>query len=86
MVELNENKRQSELIQRINELAHKQKKVGLNREEKQEQAALRQEYLANFRQAFKVHLLHTKLYNPQGQEITPAKIRKIQKNKGWRSN
>ena len=53
MVELNENKRQAELIQRINELAHKQKKVGLNREEKQEQAALRQEYLANFRQGFK---------------------------------
>ena len=41
-------------IQRINELAHKKKTVGLTEEEKIEQAALRQEYLndirANFRQ------------------------------------
>lgn len=83
MVELNENKSQAELIQRINELAHKQKSVGLNKEEKREQAILRQEYLANFRQGFKAQLLHTKLYNQKGKEITPTKIRKIQKNKGW---
>jgi len=41
-------------IQRINELAHKKKTVGLTEEETAEQAALRQEYLegirANFRQ------------------------------------
>lgn len=41
-------------IQRINELAHKKKTVGLTEDEIAEQAALRQEYLegirANFRQ------------------------------------
>lgn len=41
-------------IERINELAHKKKTVGLTEEETKEQAELRQEYLqairANFRQ------------------------------------
>lgn len=41
-------------IERINELAHKKKSVGLTEEEIKEQAELRQEYLqsirANFRQ------------------------------------
>ncbi|MBA1434728.1 DUF896 domain-containing protein [Bombilactobacillus bombi] len=84
MVELNENKRQNQLISRINELAHRQKTVGLDEAEKLEQQTLRQEYLANFRQGFKQQLLHTKLYNRQGREITPAKVRKIQKKNGWR--
>jgi uncharacterized protein YnzC (UPF0291/DUF896 family) len=44
----------SKKIQRINELAHKKKTVGLTEAEAQEQAELRKEYLegirANFRQ------------------------------------
>lgn len=36
-------------INRINELARKAKTVGLNAEEKEEQAALRKEFIASFR-------------------------------------
>ena len=37
------------LIKRINELAHKQKSVGLTPEEKEEQTILRNEYREKFR-------------------------------------
>lgn len=39
----------TEMIARINELYHKSKAEGLTEEEKQEQAGLRQEYVANVR-------------------------------------
>jgi uncharacterized protein YnzC (UPF0291/DUF896 family) len=45
-----------EKIERINELARKSKATCLSPEEKEEQAALRKEYLAKFREHFKGHL------------------------------
>ena len=44
------------LIDKINELARKQKSVGLTDEEKKLQAELRQEYLRLFREGFKQQL------------------------------
>ena len=41
------------LIDKINALARKQKECGLTEEEKQLQAELRKEYLAQFRAGFK---------------------------------
>ena len=40
---------EKEKIDRINELAHKSKEVGLTAEEKEEQALLREEFLAEIR-------------------------------------
>jgi len=40
-------------IERINELAHKKKTVGLTEEETKEQAQLRQEYLQTIRENFR---------------------------------
>ncbi len=54
------------LIERINELAGKEKEEGLTREEKEEQAGLRQEYLARFRQNFKAMLDNTVIVAPDG--------------------
>jgi len=45
-----------EKIDRINELARKSKVTCLTPEEKEEQAALRKEYLGKFREHFKSHL------------------------------
>lgn len=45
-----------EKIKRINELYHKSKAVGLSEEELAEQAALRQEYVANIRANLKGNL------------------------------
>ena len=44
------------LIDRINELAKKQKEVGLTKEEKEEQAKLRAEYLRLFKEGFRQRL------------------------------
>lgn len=43
-------------IERINELAHKQKAEGLTEEEKKEQAKLRKEYIASIRMNIKTQL------------------------------
>jgi uncharacterized protein YnzC (UPF0291/DUF896 family) len=43
-------------MDRLNELARKSKKTGLSHEEKREQHGLRQEYLARFRESFRVQL------------------------------
>lgn len=43
-------------ISRINELARKAKTVGLTQEEKEEQAVLRQEYIASFRKNLRAQL------------------------------
>ena len=49
-----------EKIDRINALAHKQQAVGLTEEEKEEQAKLRQEYIASVRASLIIHILLTK--------------------------
>lgn len=65
-----------ELLRRINELAHKKKTDGLTKEELEEQAALRQAYLKNFREGFKDQLLSMKIVDENGRDITPVKLKK----------
>ncbi len=54
-------------IERINALAKKSKTAqGLTETEKQEQAALRAEYIAEFRASFANQLDHTVIQRPDG--------------------
>ena len=53
-------------IDRINALAAKSKAEGLTAGEKAEQAALRQEFLADFRAGFKAQLENTYIIGPDG--------------------
>lgn len=70
-----------ERIKRINELYHKSKADGLTEEEKAEQQALRQEYLAAIRNDMKATLDNVSIKNPDGS-ITPLKmVRKKNENK-----
>ena len=55
-------------IDRINALAHKAKAEGLSEEEKKEQYALRQQYLAEIRASFGATLDHTVVRRPDGSE------------------
>ncbi|RDY23377.1 DUF896 domain-containing protein [Romboutsia maritimum] len=52
-------------LDRINELAKKNKEVGLTEEEKQEREILRKEYLANFREHFRSRLDNVKVVSPE---------------------
>ena len=55
-----------EKIARINALAKKSKTEGLTETEKQEQQALRTEYIADFRKNLKSQLDNTVVINPDG--------------------
>ena len=55
-------------VERINELAHKAKTVGLTPEEEQERAVLREEYLAAFRKNLRAQLDNTYVVDPAGNK------------------
>ena len=57
---------EKEKIDRINELARKSKEAELTEEEKQEQAALRQEYINEIRMSFGAMLDNTVIQYPDG--------------------
>ena len=57
-----------ERIARLNELARKKKTIGLTEEEKQEQAMLRQEYLAAIRASLEAQLDNVYYVDNAGQE------------------
>lgn len=64
-------------IERINELARKQKTTGLTLEEKREQDELRKEYLKGFRDNMEAVLEGVVLQRPDGSRI-PLKKKKPQ--------
>ncbi|MGZ9848939.1 DUF896 domain-containing protein [Macrococcus psychrotolerans] len=71
---LDENK-----MKRINELAQKKKTTGLTEEEGKEQTLLRKEYLQSFRQSFKKTIENTTVIDPEGNDVTPDKVKDIQR-------
>ena len=64
----------SELIDRINELYHKSKTVGLTDDEKAEQDKLRKQYVAGFRQGMQNTLENVYIVDEKGNE---KKIEKV---------
>ncbi|WP_181348578.1 DUF896 domain-containing protein [Thalassobacillus sp. CUG 92003] len=69
-----------EKINRINELANKSKAEGLTDSEKEEQQALREQYLGNVRKSFKNQLKGMKVMDPEGKDVTPSKLKQMQEN------
>lgn len=57
-----------EKINRINELAHKSKTVGLTEEEKNEQAVLRREYINSFKASLIGQLENTYIVDEKGNK------------------
>ena len=70
-----------ELIDRINFLAKKKKTTGLSEDEKVEQQSLRETYLAMFRENFRSHIEMLQVYDKDGKEVTPEKVKEIQRKK-----
>jgi len=75
-----------ELIDRINYLANKKKTTGLSEDEKIEQQSLRETYLAMFRENFRSHIEMLQVYDKNGKEVTPEKVKEIQRKKGLRDD
>lgn len=69
----------SEKLKRINALAKKAKSEGLTEEEAAEQKKLRDQYLQVFRESFKKHLRSVRVIDPEGNEVTPGKLKKNQR-------
>lgn len=74
------------LLTRINELAHKNKAEGLTEAEKTERAGLRKQYLKLFKESFRSQVEMLQVYDKNGKEVTPEKVRQIQRNKGLRDD
>ncbi|MCI1895188.1 MAG: DUF896 domain-containing protein [Lactobacillus sp.] len=73
-------------LDRINELAHKAKAEGLTAAEEAERKELRAAYIKDFRAGFAQQLETTQFFDKQGHEVTPKKIRDLQKKHGLRQD
>lgn len=71
---------EKEKVARINELANKKKTVGLTPEELEEQKALREEYLRDFRAQFGKVLENTVIEYPDGSRTALPDMKKNKKN------
>ncbi|API89341.1 hypothetical protein BKP56_08780 [Marinilactibacillus sp. 15R] len=69
-------------LDRINELVRKDRVEGLTHEEKTEQKELREKYIKAFRSGMKNHIEGMKVVDPEGKDVTPHKLKKIQREKG----
>ncbi|PWW33703.1 Uncharacterized protein YnzC, UPF0291/DUF896 family [Paenibacillus sp. OK003] len=65
-------------LTRINELSRKAKAAGLTEMEKAEQIRLRQEYLLTFRGSINDILLNVTIYDPNGDDVTPDRLKQEQ--------
>ena len=66
-------------LERINYLARKAKEEGLSEKEKKEQKELREAYLKNVRSSFKNQFKTMKVVDPKGNDVTPQKVKDMQK-------
>ena len=71
-----------EKLSRLNALAKKKKEGTLTEEEMKEQQALREEYLLTFRESMKNTIENMRVIDPNGDDVTPEKVKKIQEERG----
>lgn len=74
------------LIPRINELVHKAKESGLTKEEEAERADLRKQYLKRFKENMRSQIEMVQVFNKEGKEVTPEKVKEVQRKKGLRDD
>jgi uncharacterized protein YnzC (UPF0291/DUF896 family) len=67
-------------LARINELANKAKQSGLTELEAKEQSKLRREYLETFRSSMLNTLKSVTVVDPKGKDVTPEKLKRLQRN------
>lgn len=70
-----------EKIARINELSRKAKEGKLTEAEAKERTMLRKEYLESFRASFKKTIENVQIFDIEGNDVTPEKVKQIRRNK-----
>ncbi|PLT28140.1 DUF896 domain-containing protein [Peribacillus deserti] len=70
-----------EKLARINQLAKKAKQEALTTEEAKEQSTLRREYLETFRASMANTLENVTVIDPEGNDVTPEKLKQIKADK-----
>ncbi|KYG89092.1 DUF896 domain-containing protein [Metasolibacillus sp. FSL H7-0170] len=70
-------------LARINALAKKAKEGTLTEAEAKERTALRKEYLDTFRATMRDTIEHVKIVDPEGNDVTPEKLKDIKRQKGF---
>ena len=68
-------------LTRLNELAKLKREEKITKDELDELNLLRGEYLKNFRKSFKSQLENSKVIDPEGNDVTPQKVKDIQNSK-----
>lgn len=68
-----------EVLNRINELANKQKEAGLTKTELHGRKALREEYLQIIRGQINTTVTGLKILDPLGNDVTPERLKEQQK-------
>ncbi|EDP67742.1 hypothetical protein CAT7_11820 [Carnobacterium sp. AT7] len=71
-----------EQMERINVLANKAKTKGLTIQEQVEQKKLRDAYIEAFRGGMRKTIEGVKIVDEEGTDVTPDKLKDIQKEKG----
>jgi len=64
-------------MKRLNELAKKKKSSHLTDAEQKEQQALREEYLATFREGARQTIESMTVIDPEGNDVTPDKVKAL---------
>ncbi|MFC5541134.1 MAG: DUF896 domain-containing protein [Bacilli bacterium] len=70
-----------EKIDRINELTRKAREGKLTEEEAKERTLLRKEYLESFRESFRKTIENVQIFDIEGNDVTPEKIKQLRRNR-----
>ena len=70
--------------EKAEDVAKKKKEEGLTKEEAKERAELHQKYLETFREGFKQQIENTKVLDPEGNDVTPEKLKQVQREQNKR--
>ena len=74
------------LIPRINQWPRNKKAPGLTPQQPPDQTRLREDYLARFRANFRSQVEMLQVYDKNGKEVTPEKVKQIQRDRGLRDD
>ncbi|AQL56251.1 DUF896 domain-containing protein [Abyssicoccus albus] len=72
---------EKEKLDRLNTLAKRKKANVITDEELSELESLREQYLKNFRKSMKNTIENSKIIDPEGNDVTPEKVKQIKRDK-----